>query len=156
MDSIRNYNNTKCDLKMARHRLNALMIEKEHIYTKYFPVTAKLTDMPRTTSTERDKMALYISEINKVNKITGMSLEQEIEHIRNLVGELEYYIKLMENCFKKYDSIEGHLYRLIVEKGMNKTKAVEKTAEKYNKEPLTICKYHYPNIANEIKKIQKA
>lgn len=155
MDSIRSYNNTKCDLTMARSRLNVLLTEKEHLYTKYFPMTSKLTDIPKSNSQNNDKMAQYLSALTKINPITGMSLDDEIEHERNLIGKLEYYIKTMEKCLDEYTGIEQELYKEIVVNKVNISKAIENVAEHNNKDPRTIWDNYYPNIKKEIKKLKK-
>lgn len=154
MYTINSYNNTKCDLEMARHRLSALMIDKEHLYTKYFPITPKLKDIPTDSHQKSDKMAQYVAELTKINPLTGMSLDGEIEYVRNLIGKFEYLMKSMDICLEKYEGIEGYLYKKIVKDNVPITKAVNKTAEKFHIEPQTIWKNYYKKIEKEIKKLR--
>ena len=151
-NAITNYANTQAELTVARDRLNLLLERKEQIYTKFFSLTAKLSDVPSHTNKKSDPMADYMYEISKPNPLTGISLEEEIEAARNDVGKLTYYIKKMRNTFKTLTGIENELFRLIVMDGYGKTKAVNKVAEKYQKEPQTIWKYYYPKIKEEIYK----
>lgn len=149
---IRTYANTKAELNIAQLRLNELMTEKEVLYTKYFPLTSKTEEMSAHTNKRSDPMADYIAELTKVNPITGISLDQEIEEQQNKVGRLKYCINLMDYNLEYTTGIENDLFRLIVVKGKNKTKAVRIVAEKYNMHDDTIWKYHYQKIKKEIDK----
>lgn len=151
-NAITNYANTQAELEIARNRLNVLMERKEQIYTKFFPLTAKMSDAPSHTNKKTDPMADYVHEITKPNPITGISLEEEIEAARNDVGRLTYWINGMKKAFNTLTGIENDLFRMIVINGYNKTKAVNKVAEKYGKEPRTIWKFYYPKIKEEIYK----
>lgn len=154
MFAIRSYNNTQCELSIEKLRLDYLICKKEKLYSKFFPLTTKITDNKNTGNEMKDKMAEYIHELHKVNKNTGMSLAQEIDEQRNKVNELKYYLKLMEKAFKELSGIEYELYKAIVDKGMSINKAVEKVAGNKNKDVSTIWKYHYPKISKEIKKLK--
>ncbi len=149
---IRTYANTKAELNIAQLRLNERMTEKEVIYSRYFPMTADPSKESSHTNKRSDPMADYVAEITKINPVTGMSLEDEIDEQRNRVGRLEYYLRMMDHNLKNTTGIENDLFRLIVVEGRKKTKAVELVAEKYNKEPRTIWEYNYPKIKNEIEK----
>jgi hypothetical protein len=149
---IRTYSNTKAELNVARIRLNELMTEKEVLYTKYFPMSSKTEEVSGHTNKRTDSFADYMAELTKVNKITGMSLDDEIQEQRNKVDRLDYCIRLMEYNLNNTTGIENDLFKLIIMEGRKKTKAVEIVAEKYNKEPVTIWKYHYPKISKEIDK----
>ena len=90
MDAIRTYNNTKCELEMAKTRLNLLMDKKEQLYAKYFPVTQKIKDdVVKGGVADNDKMAKYVYELNEVDIGTGRSLAQEIEYQRAVVDKLK-------------------------------------------------------------------
>lgn len=149
---IRTYANTKAELNIAQLRLNELMTEKEVLFARYFPITSKFSEVSAHSNNRRDNMADFLAELTKINKITGMSLEDEIDEQRNRVGRLEYYIRMMDYTLKNTTGIENELFRLIVVEGRRKTRAVELVAEKYNREPVTIWKYHYPKISKEIDK----
>ena len=149
---IRTYANTKAELNIAQLRLNELMTEKEVLYTKYFPLTSKTEEVSAHTNKRSDPMADYIAELTKVNPITGISLDQEIEEQRNKVNRLDYCIRQMDYVLENTTGIENELFKLVVVKGRSKTKAVDIVAEKYDKEPRTIWEYHYPKIKKEIDK----
>ena len=149
---IRTYANTKAELNNSKLRLELLMRQKEELYTKYFPITAKYDEASAHTNRKSDPMAEYMSELTKINPITGMSLDQEIEEQRNKVQTLEYYMRLMDHNLETTTGIENELFTLIVVHGYKPTKAVEKIAEKYKKEPRTIWEYNYSKIKKEIEK----
>ena len=151
-NAITNYANTQAELNAAKGRLNLLLERKEIIYTRFFPLVAKVSDAPSHTNKKSDPMADYVSEITKPNPITGISLSDEIEETRNDVGRLQYYIGIMRENFKTLTGIENELFKLIVIDGYSKTKAVHKVAEDHEKDPRTIWKFHYPKIKEEISK----
>ena len=150
--SIRTYSNTCAELKVAETRLEFLVSKKEVIYTKYFPLTAKVSDSPSHTNKRSDPMADYVSEITRINPTTGLSLEEEIEEARNEVNNLRYYLNIMLHNIETLTGIECELFCKIIKDGYSPTKAVNKVAEKYKKEPETIWKYYYPKIKKEISK----
>ena len=151
-NAITTYSNTQAELIIAKERLSLLMDRKEKIYTKFFPLVAKVTDTPAHTNKKSDPMADYVHEITKPNSITGVSLEDEIEEARNEVNRLEYCLRSMKETFKTLTGIENELFRFIVIDGLGKSKAVNKIAEKYGKEPRTVWKLYYPKIKEEILK----
>lgn len=149
---IRTYANTKAELNIAEERLHLLMERKDEIYTRFFPLSTKQSDTFSHTNKQSDPMAAYLIELEKVNPVTGKSLDDEITEARNNVGKLRYYIKRMELNFENTTGIENELFKLIVIKGCNPTRAVDIVAEKYKKEPRTIWAYNYPKIKKEILK----
>ena len=149
---IRTYANTRAELNIAEERLHLLMDRKDELYTRYFPITARQSDAPSHTNKRNDPMADYIAELEKVNPVTGKSLDDEITEARNNVGRLQYYINRMEYNLEHTTGIENELFSWIVIKGYNPTRAVEFVADKYKKEPGTIWKYHYSKIREEISK----
>lgn len=149
---IRTYANTKAELNIAQLRLNELMTEKEVIYSRYFPMTADPSKESSHTNNHSDPMGDYVAEITRIREETGMSLEGEIEYQKKRVDDLRHCINLMDDYLRVTTGIENELFRLIVVDGRKKTKAVELVAEKYNREPVTIWKYHYPKISKEIDK----
>ena len=148
---IRTYAITKAELNIAENRLHLLMDRKDELYTKFFPITARQSDAPAHTNKRSDPMADYIAELEKVNPVTGMSLDDEITEARNKVGNLQYYLKRMEYTLEQTTGIENELFTWIAIKGYNPTRAVEFVAEKYKKKDCsTIWKYHYPKIKKEL------
>lgn len=155
MDAIRTYTNTKCELEMAKTRLNLLLDEKEQLYAKHFPITQKLKDdVIKGGKKDNDKMAMYVHELNEVDYGTGRSLAQEIEYQRSVVDRFAGYINVMNETLNKMSGIEYSLYYEIVVKGVNTSKAVSNVAENYNIDDSTIWKYHYGKIKKYIEKIK--
>ena len=156
METIRTYTNTKCELEMAKIRLNLLMDKKEQLYCKYFPVTQKLKDdVIKGGEKDNDKMAKYVHELNEVDIGTGRSLAQEIEYQRAVVDKLKRYLIDMNETLKKMRGIEYSLYYEIVVNGVRISKAVSIVAERYNVDDHTIWKYHYNKIKKDVKNLKK-
>ena len=155
METIRTYTNTKCELEMAKTRLSLLMDRKEQLYAKYFPVTKKLKDdIVKGGEKDKDKMAMYVHELNEVDIGTGRSLAQEIEYQRGVVDMLAYYVNVMSDTLAKMTGIEHALYYEIVVKGVRPSKAVSNIAERFNVDDSTIWKRHYWKIKKDVKKIK--
>lgn len=155
METIRTYTNTKCELEMAKTRLSLLMDRKEQLYAKYFPVTKKLKDdIVKGGEKDKDKMAMYVHELNEVDIGTGRSLAQEIEYQRSVVDKFKRYVNEMTEALGKMKGIEYSLYYEIVVNGVNTSKAVSNVAERYNRDDQTIWKYHYNKIKNDVKKLK--
>lgn len=156
MYTIRNYTNTKCELEMAKTRLNLLMDRKEELYCKYFPVTSRPKEIiVDGGSHDNNKMTDYVHELHMVDLGTGMSLAEEIEYEQNLVNKLQSYMDKLSESLSKMTGIENELFYEIVFKGTNITKAVELIAFLNGKEPQTIWKNQYRKIKKEIKEISK-
>lgn len=153
---IRTYTNTKCELEMAKTRLNILMDRKEKLYCKYFPITAKAKEVVVDGGEkENDKMALYLHELYLVDIGTGMSLAGEIDEQQENVNKLQSYLSDMESTLSKTSGIEYSLYYEIVVNGLNISKAVERVARDYDKDTQTIWKHHYKKIKRDVKKVIK-
>ena len=155
METIRTYTNTKCELEMAKTRLNLLMDRKEQLYAKYFPITQQIKDDITTGGKkDNDKMAMYVYELNEVDIGTGRSLAQEIEYQRAVVDNIKRYLNEMTETLSKMRGIEHALYYEIVVNGVNTTRAVSNIAERYNKDDQTVWKYHYKKIKDNVKKLK--
>ena len=156
MLTIQTYTNTKCELEMAKTRLNLLMDRKEQLYCKYFPITSKSKDvMVDGGERNNDKMADYVHELHEVDIGTGKSLADEIIYQQENISKLEKYISDMDSTLSKLNGVEYSLYYEIVVKGVNVTKAVSNVAEQYEKDNQTIWKYHYKKIKKYIKNVIK-
>ena len=153
---IRTYTNTKCELEMAKTRLNLLMDRKEKLYCKYFPITSRPKEIVVDGGEkDNDKMALYLHELYLIDVGTGMSLAGEIDDQQETVNNLQNYITNMESTLSKMSGIEYDLYYEIVVNGTSITKAVERIAEKYDRDNQTIWKNHYRKIKKDIKIVSK-
>lgn len=156
MLTIQTYTNTKCELEMAKTRLNLLMDRKEKLYCKYFPITAKSKEIMVDGGVHNnDKMADYVHELHEVDIGTGKSLAEEIIYQQENINKLQNYINDMESTLSKMSGIEYDLYYEIVVNGSNITKAVDKIAERYNKDTGTIWRNHYKKIKKDVKKVIK-
>jgi vacuolar-type H+-ATPase subunit D/Vma8 len=154
MYDIRNYTNTKCELEMAKTRLNLLMDRKEKLYCKYFPITAKLKDVVvSNTNANSDKMAEYLTELHEVDIGTGKSLAEEITYEQENINRLQGYLNTMSITLSKMTGIEYELFYEIVFKGVNITKAVENIAVSNNIEPQTIWKNYYKKVKKHVNRI---
>lgn len=156
METIRTYTNTKCELEMAKTRLNLLMDRKEQLYAKYFPITQQIKDDITTGGKkDNDKMAMYVHELNEVDIGTGRSLAQEIEYQRAIIDRDKRALVEMTEILEKTTGIEHELYKEIVVNCISKTQAVKKVATAHQKEERTIWKYHYSKIKKDLKNLEK-
>jgi len=154
MYAIRNYTNTKCELEMAKTRLNLLMDRKEKLYCKYFPITSKVKEvMVDGGIKSNDKMAEYIHELHEVDIGTGKSLAEEITYQQQNVDNLQGYLNNMADSLSKMTGIEYQLFYEIVYKGINITKAVENVAVANDIEPQTIWKNYYKKIKKYVNRV---
>jgi len=155
MFTIRSYTDTKCELDMAKTRLNLLMDKKATIYRKYFPLTPTLKEIVVDGGEENnDKMADYLHEINVIDVGTGMSIEGEIAYQQNIVEQLQGYLNSMSESLSKMTGIEYQLFYEIVYNGINVTKAVDNIAYKYDVDVSTIWKKHYKKVKRYVKKLK--
>lgn len=146
-----NYTNTKLDLESAKARLNLLMDKKEELYCRYFSISSKIKEVVIDGGQRNnDKMADYLHELTKINPLTGKSLEQEINDQLIVVQKLEYYLKRMENTLNTYTGLEADLYKEIVVNGLKISKAVEKVAEKYNKDVSTVWRLYHKTVKKDV------
>lgn len=155
MYDIRTYTNTKCELEMAKTRLNLLMDRKEKLYCKYFPLTPKLKDISVDGGEKNnDKMADYLHELYEVDIGVGKSLAGEIEYQQETIEKLQGYLTIMSDSLSKMTGIEYELFYEIIFNGTKITKAVDKVAEKNCIEPQTIWKNYYKKIKKPINRIR--
>lgn len=156
MKTIRNYTNTLNELNIAKTRLNWLMDKKEKLYCKYFPVTKQLKEvMVDGGLRNNDPMANYLHELTNTDTETGKSLEQEIEDQRNVVQELEYYLRVMDESLKNLTGIEYELYYEIVKNKLPISKAVIKIADRYERDDSTIWRIYHKTIKKDINILKK-
>lgn len=153
MHTIRNYTDTKCELEMAKTRLNLLMDKKEKLYCKYFPISSKPKDvMVDGGEHNNDKMADYVHELHEIDIGTGKSLAEEITYQQQKIDKLQGYLNTMNNSLSKMIGLEYKLYYEIVVKGSNISKAVDNVAELNNSDTRTIWRI-YKKIKNDVKKV---
>ena len=154
MYSIQTYTDTKCELEMAKIRLNLLMDKKEKLYCKYFPLTAGLKEVIVDGGQKNnDKMADYVHELHEIDIGTGKSLADEIVYQQENVNKLQTYLAEMSQSLSRMNGLEYKLYYEIVVKGVSISKAVDKIAEVSGKDVGTIWKNYYNKIKKYIKRI---
>lgn len=154
MRTLRNYTDTKCELEMAKARLNLLIDKKITIYGKYFPLNAKLKEIHVDGgSGNNDPMVDYMHELTIVDLGTGMSIIEEIDYQQKNIVMLQSYLDSMNESLSKMTGIEYQLFYEIVYNGLSVSKAIEKIAELTDKDTSTIWKYHYKKIKKDVKKI---
>ena len=151
MQAIITYNNTKRELKIAQIRLDNLLNKKSLLYSKYFNITSKQTEIAIQALSYKDKYAQFMIEYTKVNSETGMSLEQELKEQKNIVDELTETIDKMTNNLLQLQGLEYELYSQIVVKKNSISKAVEKTAEIYDVGISTVWRCYNKKIKKIIK-----
>lgn len=154
MYTLRNYTNTKCELEMAKTRLNLLIDKKIAIYDKYFGITATYKDVSVDGGEDVDNMVEYMSEITTIDIGTGMSIVDEITHQQKRITKLQKYLEEMSEALGKMTGIEYQLFYEIIFKGTNISQAVEKIAEENGKDVSTVWKYNYKKIKKDVNKIK--
>ena len=153
MFTIQTYTNTKCELEMAKTRLNFLMDKKEKLYCKYFPVTSKYKNIVISETRENnDKMADYLHELHELDLGTGMSLADEIEHQQKKIEKIQSFINKMNKTLSKMTGLEYKLYYDIVVNGTKISKAIDKIAETNNMDARSAWRV-YKKIKNDVKKV---
>lgn len=155
MFTLRNYTNTKCELEIAKNRLELLKNRKEELFCKYFPITPKIKDVVDFGSKNyTDKMSEYLHNLYKINHVTGKSLAEEIDYLQKNIEKLKNQLNIMSKTLHKLTGVEYMLYTSIVVDGESITQAVNIVAERINKDVSTIWKYYYPKIKKDIQKIE--
>lgn len=132
MQAIVTYNNTKRELEIAQTRLDSLINKKSLLYSKYFSITSKQSEISAQNLSYKDKYAQFMIEYTKINNETGMSLEQELMEQKDVVDGLTKVLDKMTDNLLQLQGLEYELYSQIVVRHNNITKAVEKTAEIYD------------------------
>lgn len=132
MQAIITYNNTKHELEIEQIRLDNLLDKKALLHSKYFSVTSKPSETGIQSGSFKDKYAQFMIEFTKINKDTGMSLEQELMGQKSTVNKLTKILDKMTDNLLQLQGLEYELYSQIVVKHNNITKAVAKTAEIYD------------------------
>ena len=129
MQAIITYNNTKRELEIAQTRLDNLIDKKSLLYSKYFSITSKQSEISAQNLSYKDKYAQFMIEYTKIDNKTGMSLEQELNQQKKIVNELTKALDKMTDNLLELQGLEYEVYSQIVVKHNSITKAVEKTAE---------------------------
>lgn len=156
MIAIRNYGDTKNELEIAQSRLDVLETKQQRLFNKYFPTTTFIKDiLIQPVNKDNDNnMINYLTELDKIDKKTNMSLRDEILHQTAIINTLKPIINLMEHNLKKMKGIEYKLYYAIVVEGRGITGGIDHVSYEVNKDVSTIWRVYYPKIEKEIKKLE--
>lgn len=158
MTAIRNYTDTLIEFKIAKARLDYLLLRREELEVKYCGVkgisykTEGGQDMPSM----KDNMMEFIVAITTPDEDTGLSLDDEIEEKTHEVIKLYELLASMARSLSKLSSLEGQLYYLIVIEGRSVSKAVEQVAELNYMEARNVWKTYYPKIQPDLMEIRKS
>lgn len=156
MFSIRTYNDTMCELKMAKRRLKLLQARRNDLWFKYFPVTTKPKEiMVDGGKRDNDKMADYLYELHEIDIGIGMSLADEIKRLESNIKKLKECLNYMTKTLSSMQGIEYQLYYEIVYNNRSISKAVDIVASKNNKDTQTIWKNYYRKIKKYVKNTVK-
>lgn len=156
MFSIRTYNDTMCELKMAKRRLKLLQARRNELWFKYFPITSKPKEiMVDSGKHDNDKMADYLYELHEIDIGIGMSLADEIKRLESNIKKLKECLNYMTKTLSSMQGIEYQLYYEIVYNNRSISKAVDIVARKNNKDTQTIWKNYYRKIKKYVKNTVK-
>lgn len=156
MFSIRTYNDTMCELKMAKRRLKLLQARRNELWFKYFPMTSRPKEiMVDGGKHDNDKMADYLYELHEIDIGIGMSLADEIKRLESNIKKLKQCLNYMTKTLSSMQGIEYQLYYEIVYNNRPISKAVDIVASKNNKDTQTIWKNYYRKIKKYVKNTVK-
>ncbi len=134
---LKTYNNCKCELEVAKHRLSYLIDRKNELF--------------KQIGTDID---IYNELLMRVDVHNGMSLEGEIEQQYKIIQNLKRCIKAIEYEMRNLKGIEYALYCEIVLDGTPITRAVEKIALENYIDISTVWRNYYPHIKYKVKEIK--
>ena len=149
MKTIICYDNARHSLEILKEDLKILLEKKDKIHSKYFSKSGM--SQLNKNKTFKDKMTLYVHECTKINPKTGKSLEMEIDEAQSEVNELEEHLKVMTKNLLQMSGIEYEIYSRIVLKKQNISKAIEDTAEVFEKSERQVWDIYNKKIKKFIK-----
>lgn len=101
------------------------------------------------------EISLLDLNINKIDYNIA-SLNKEKENYLELSKNYNELLIKMEQSLKELKGIEKDLAYSILVKGLNVTKAVEKTSFTYDVDPSTIWRSYYPKVKKVIKELKES
>jgi DNA-directed RNA polymerase sigma subunit (sigma70/sigma32) len=97
-----NYYKQLVDLLCARERLNTLRDRADEIFNRYFPITARYTEVSTSGGgTKNDKMVSYLSELEE------SGIDSEIKQVIQKIDKLQSSICRMEIILQNVENISG-------------------------------------------------
>lgn len=155
MCDFKNYVDTKLELDLNRTRLNLLEEQKESIFNKYFPTTAKIKQVVISkTNKENDAYIGYMHEINKKNNTTGLNINEEIIFLNENIKRLERHLKKMDEIIHNLEGLEYELFYNIICEGKRVTAVVYILADKYNYDERTIWRTYNKKIKKYVETLK--
>ena len=157
MCDFKNYIATKLELELNKTRLELLEEQKESIFNKYFPTTAKIKQVVISkTNKENDAYIGYMHEINKKNNTTGLNITEEIIFLNDNIKRLERHLKKMDDILNRAEGLEYELFYMIICKGVRVTPTIQHLAEKYNYDERTMWRTYDKKIKKYVIKLKKS
>lgn len=155
--AIRNYTSTLLEFKIAKARLDYLLLKREELEVKYCGVKGISYDNIGTKNqpSDRDGLLEFVIAITTPDPNTGMSLDDEIEEKSQEVVNLYQTLTKMTKALTQLQDIEAQLYRAIVIDGKKVSQAVKDVAEANYIGERQIYRTSLKNIQNELEKVQK-
>ena len=97
-----NYYKQLVDLLCARERLNTLRDRADEIFNRYFPITARYTEVSTSDGgAKNDKMVSYLSELEE------SGIDSEIKQVIQKIDKLQSSICRMEIILQNVENISG-------------------------------------------------
>lgn len=157
MKAIRNYTSTLLEFKIAKARLDYLLLKREELEVRYCGVKGISYDNIGTKNqpSDRDGLLEFVIAITTPDPNTGLSLDDEIEEKSQEVVNLYQTLTKMTKAITQLQDIEAQLYRAIVIDGKQVSQAVKDVAEASYVSESSIWHNYYPNIKEELRKVGK-
>lgn len=157
MNAIRNYTTTLLEFKIAKARLDYLLLRREELEVRYCGVKGISYDNTgaKNQPSNKDNLLEFVIAITTPDPKSGLSLDDEIEEKSHEVVNLYKTLSQMTKAITQLKDIEAQLYRLIVIDGYSVSRAVTTTAEKNYMSEQNIYARYYPKIKEEIKKVRR-
>ncbi len=156
MKAIRNYTSTLLEFKIAKARLDYLLLRREELEVKYCGVKGiSYETITKNMPSDRDGLLEFVIAITTPDPKTGLSLDDEIEEKSHEVANLYQTLTKMTKAISLLTDIEAQLYRAIVIDGKQVSQAVKDVAEACYMAESNIWNRYYPRIKGELVKLMK-
>lgn len=154
MSVIRNYSNTLIELKSCEQRYTFLRERREVYYVRYLGAKSPVYDgVGGHKNWATDNMSIFLDLVTRKNEKTGMSLDEEMEHLVEEMGEYNKLLREMSKNLKMMKGIEYELYTEIAINGLSVSNAVKKVAERNYMSENNVWVQYYPKIKEEVRKL---
>lgn len=156
MNGIRNYTDTLIEFKIAKARLDYLLLKREELEVRYCGAKAISYQSigEANEPSMKDNMMEFIIAITTPDENTGLSLDEEIEEKSCEVLKLYDTLSLMTKALSQLKDIEGQLYYKIVVEGQKVSNAIKQVSEEKFMSEQNIYARYYPNIKEDITRLK--